>query len=287
MRTRALSIAVAVAACGQSAPPAPRAPAAVTPAPAPLPAWSEATFAANVRAELARRFPGATVDTIEADRLRVQPKAGDPMEVSFAKAHASCRQDWASCGAAVDHTLTALAEISSASTITRAQLRVVLRATEKVATIKARVSDILVRPFSSDAQWILAADLPNTIRLDVTPHDVGLSGDDAWRIATANVKPKEVVTQSVQGFIVYQDDYAPSALLYPDLLLAAARQALPGRAGNLLVTCPEENIVLYTIGGAGEAKQLRDAAAAGSQGSTMPLSSHVMEWTGSEWREAL
>jgi hypothetical protein len=86
--------------------------------------------------------------------------------------------------------------------------------------------------------------------------------------------------------LIYQDDYAPSSLLYPTLLVAAARDALPGRDGNLLVVTPEENIVLYTIGGAAEAAQLHNVAASVSRRSQIPLSSHVMEWTGSAWREA-
>lgn len=281
MRTHRLSVFVLVAACSKSAPTTPPSPA-TTPT-----TWSEATFATNVRAELARRYPGATIDTLEEDRLRVRPRTGNDVEVSFAKAHAGCREDWADCGAAVEHTLTALAEIREPTPVTRAQLRVVLRATDKIANVKARAKAITVRPFSSDAQWMLAADLPEIVRLDVVGHDVGMSDDDAWQLAVANVKPTKVVTQAAQRFVIYQDVYAPSALLYPDVLIAAARQALPHQTGNLLVACPEENIVLYTIGGAAEAAQLRDVAASGAQDSTMPLSRHVMEWTGSAWREAL
>ncbi len=266
------------AACDHATPPA-------SPPP-PSPAWSEATFAANVRAELARRYPGATIDTVEEDRLQVRPKASDALEVSFAKAHAWCREDWAGCAKIVDRTLAAMAEAGQKAPVTRAQLRVVLRANEKIANVKARAKAITVKPFSSDAQWLLAADLPEMVRLDIAGSVLGISDDEAWRIATDNVKPASVVTQAAQGVVIYQDDYAPSALLYPALLVAAARQHLPGRAGNLLVAAPEENIVLYTIGGAPEAAQLRDAAAAGARDSKMPLSSHVMEWTGSAWREA-
>lgn len=280
MRTSWLLLFVVAAACEHSTPPAAAPPAA-------MPAWSDATFAANVRAVLAKRYPGSAVDTIEEDRLRVRPKVGDELEVSFAKAHAWCRDDWASCAQTVDRTLAAMAEADDKAPVTRAQLRVVLRANEKVANVKARAKAITVKPFSSDAQWLLAADLPDMVRLDVAGGLLGMSDDDAWRIATDNVKPGHVVTQATQGFIVYQDDYAPSALLYPALLVAAAHKQLPGRTGNLLAAVPEENVVLYTIGGANEAAQLRDAAAAGSHGSKMPLSGHVMEWTGSAWREAL
>src|SRR5262245_8845496 len=92
---------VVIAACGKPEPPA----APVAAAPPPLPAWSEATFATNVRATLERRHPGSAVETVEEDRLRLRPKVGNELEVSFAKAHAQCREDWAGCAAIVDHTL--------------------------------------------------------------------------------------------------------------------------------------------------------------------------------------
>lgn len=285
MRAHRLSILVLAAACSHAARPAstPATPPAA--AQAPESAWSEATFAANCRAELARRYPGAKIEAIDVDVLRVTPKSGDPLEVNFAKAHAACREDWTSCSPVVEHTLAALGEVLHATAPTHAQLRIVLRSAGKIASVKAHVKDAVVRPFSSDAQWLLAADLPDVIRLGLAPHDLGLSADEAWRIAAANVKPASVVTSQAQGVLVYSDDYAPSALLYPELLLASAHQLLPGRMGNLLAVCPEENIVLYTIGGASDAAALHAAAVQGAQGSMIPLSSKVMEWTGSAWRE--
>jgi hypothetical protein len=288
MRAHRLSLLVLAAACSHAARPGstttPKPAPAQTPAPAES-AWSEATFAANCRAELARRYPGAKIEAIDVDVLRVTPKSGDPLEVSFAKAHAACREDWTSCSPVVEHTLAALGEVLHATAPTRAQLRIVLRSAAKIAGVEAHVKDAIVRPFSSDAQWLLAADLPDVIRLGLAPHDLGLSADEAWRIAAANVKPASVVTSQAQGVLVYSDDYAPSALLYPELLLASAHKLLPGRMGNLLAVCPEENIVLYTIGGASDAAALHAAAVQGARGSMIPLSSKVMEWTGSAWRE--
>jgi hypothetical protein len=43
--------------------------------------------------------------------------------------------------------------------------------------------------------------------------------------------------------------------------------------------------VIYTIGGAADATALHAAAVQGAQGSQIPLSTKVMEWTGSAWRE--
>ena len=290
MRAHRLSILVLAAACSHAARPG----SATTPAPAPAlalapaparPAWSEATFAANCRAELARRYPGAKIEDAGDDVLRVRFGTSGMIAVNFAKAHAACREDWASCAQIVDHTLAALAEIGHPGVPTRAQLRIVLRSAAKIASVEAHVKGAIVRPFSSDAQWLLAADLPDAIRLGVNAHDLGMSADEAWRIAAANVKPANVVTNQAQGVLVYSDDYAPSALLYPELLLASAHQLLPGRMGNLLAVCPEENIVLYTIGGASDAAALHAAAVQGAKGSMIPLSSKVMEWTGSAWRE--
>lgn len=288
MLAHRLSVLVLAAACSHAARPGstttPALSRAVAAAPA-APAWSEATFAANARAELARRYPDAQIDADADDVVRVRPRSGGMIAVNFAKAHAACRDDWASCAQIVHHTLAALAEIGHPVVPTRAQLRVVLRSADKIASVEAHVKGALVRPFSSDAQWLLAADLPDAIRLGVDAHDLGLSADDAWRIAMANMRPANVVTKQAQDVLIYSDDYAPSALLYPDLLLASARQLLPGRMGNLLAVCPEENIVLYTIGGASDAAALHEAAVQGAQGSMIPLSSKVMEWTGSAWRE--
>jgi hypothetical protein len=112
---------VLAAACSQAAPPA-----APSPSRAAMPEWSEATFATNVRAEFASRFPGATLDTIEEDRFRVRPKAGDGLEISFAKAHAECRDHWASCAASVDYTLRAMAEMKNPAPVPRRHGQAVL-----------------------------------------------------------------------------------------------------------------------------------------------------------------
>src|SRR5690242_4517852 len=131
MLAHRLSVLVLAAACSHAARPA----STTTPAPAPAlalapaparPAWSEATFAANARAELARRFPRAKIEAAGNDVLRVRPANGGMIVVNFAKAHAACREDWASCSQIVDHTLAALAEIGYPVAPPRAQLRIVL-----------------------------------------------------------------------------------------------------------------------------------------------------------------
>lgn len=268
-----IALVIAVAACSSSTP-KPRSPSA------PLPAWSEQTFDANVQAKLTERFPGQQIENAGGDEFHV----GQTL-VRFTKAHDACRQDWSQCEAAVEHTLDAVAEAKDAAPVGRAQLRVILRANAKIEQAR-KLAKLTAQPFSSDAQWLLAADSPNAIRYDVTPESLGMSADEAWRVALENTKPQNLVTATASGVIVYQHDYAPSALRFPALMEETARKVLAGKTGTLLAVCPEENLVLYTIGGAREAAALHDAAEAGSAKSTIPLSTRVMEWRDGNWREA-
>ena len=180
------------------------------------------------------------------------------------------------------------AGVRSRPTISGAQLRIVLRGNARIAATQARARQITARPFSSDARWLLGADLPGMIQLDITADDVGMTIDAAWRVAVANMKkpPAQLVTAASEGFIVYQDDYAPSALLDPAALEQAVRSQFPPRSGTLLAACPEENIVFYTLGGSAEVATLRDAITTVATRSERPLSAEVMEWTGSAWRTA-
>ena len=79
MRAHRLSILVLAAACSHAARPGstttPKPAPAQTPAPAES-AWSEATFAANCRAELARRYPDAKIEAIDPTALDA-PVAAD------------------------------------------------------------------------------------------------------------------------------------------------------------------------------------------------------------------
>jgi hypothetical protein len=277
-------------ACG-GAPPAPpqqTATSATTGRSASEPAsWSESTFDAKVLAEIQRQFPHATITRAGDDLYRIaQAAPPSTVEVSVAKSRRSCRDDWASCQRAVEWTLKAVNEASRHAPITSAQLRIVLRTNDKVAATSARGHAVLARPFSSDAQWLLAADLPTTIRLDVTPEELGMTGEQAWRTAVDNMKrpPAQLVTAASEGFIVFQDVYAPSALLDPDALLQAVRTAFPRQSGTLLAACPEETVVLYTLGGRDEVTALRSAISAVGLRSTSPLSADVMEWTDGAWR---
>ncbi|HUS31749.1 MAG TPA: hypothetical protein VMZ53_24775 [Kofleriaceae bacterium] len=243
--------------------------------------WSEATFDTNVQAVLAKHFDGKSIKKLEPDLYRV----GD-FEVRTSKARSECREDWAHCDAAVGRTVAAIDQLRHAEPARRDQLRVILRSNDKLSAVKERMKGVITQPFSSDAQWVLAVDMPNVIGYDVDLGALGLSADEAWKLATANTKPGKLVTaKSGGGSIVYQDAYAPSALRYPELLEAAARKEAPDRRGNLLAVTPEENILLFTVGGDLEAGMLRDAATNGIKNSEMPLSTHVMEWTGRSWRE--
>lgn len=170
-----------------------------------------------------------------------------------------------------------------------ARLRVVLRSNTAIAAAAAASGRrLLTRPFSSDAQWLLAAELPTTLRLDVTADELGMTVDQAWRTAIANMKRPagELVTTAGEGFIVYQDVYAPSALLDPAALARAVRDRFPQRTGTLLAACPEDNLAMFTIGGAAEVATLRNAITTVATRTLTPLSAEVMEWTGTAWRAA-
>lgn len=254
-----------------------------TSSPAAASAWSEETFAANVQARLTKAFPAAHVTHGEEESFHV-----DSIEVQLTKAHDECRKDWAHCEEAVAHTIAAIQEAKGTTPVTRTQLRMILRANEKVAIARgaAKANTIFTKPFSADAQWVLAADLPNTIRYDIPLTELGLDADAAWQLARDNTKPNKLVSAKAGDALVYQDVYAPSALLYPELLIEAVHKELPGNTGNLLAVCPEENIVLYTLGGAKQIAALRGVAEGGAKDSVMPLSTRVMEYTGGTWHEA-
>jgi len=262
------------------------APPAASPPSAP---WTESTFDARAQAEIHRRFPTATVTDAGDGNYRIAlPAPGSTIDVSFAKAHRSCQDDWSACQHAVDWTLQAVADSLQHAPITAAQLRIILRANTKIAATQAHGRQVTTRPFASDAQWLLAADLPTMIRLDIGAGELGMTADQAWRTAVGNMKKPatELVTAASDGFIVYQDDYAPSALLDPAALEQAVHARFPQRTGTLLAACPEENIALYTLGGPAEVATLRNAIATVATRTTTPLSADVMEWTGSAWRAA-
>ena len=248
-------------------------------------AWSEAKFESNVNAVLAEHYPGAKVASFDTDAYRITPVHGDTIEIRFAKAHALCRDAWSDCEAAVALAVRAIDQSMHPGKLEVSQLRVVLRATGKVGEVRKRTPRVTTRPFSSDAEWLLAADMPDIIRLDIAPEELKLTSANAWKTATAASKPGNVVSAEAGPFLVYQNDYAPSALLFPELLEAAVRAKHPDAKGRLLAVCPEENIVLYTIGGPAQVKDLRAAAVSGSKDSQMSLSTTVMELRDGTWHE--
>lgn len=251
----------------------------------PARSWSESTFESNVKAAVSAAYPKAKITRFDDDAYRIERAPESTLEIRFTKAHALCRQAWSDCEAAVALALRALDQSAHPGELKVSQLRVVLRATGKVDEVRRRTPRVATRPFSSDAQWMLAADLPDLIRLDITPEQLKLSSADAWKTAIAASKPANVATAEAGPFLVYQADYAPSALQFPELLEAAVHAKHPDLKGHLLAVCPEENIVLYTIGGAAETKNLRAAAASGMKDSQMPLSTAVMEWRNGAWHE--
>jgi hypothetical protein len=267
-----------------AAPPASAAPAA--PDPAANAAWSEAGFDAQLLAAIHSRFPRATVSVLEPDRYRVagQPP-GASVDIDFTKAHASCRNDWASCQAAVDWTLQAVAEALQPPPITAAQLRAVLRATAKVAMYRTQ-GGLTVRPFSGDAQWLLVADQPTTIRLHVSPADLGMTVDQAWRTATDNLRqpPEALISGETDAAVVYHGVYASSSLLDPAALERAVRLRFPRRTGALLAVCPDETVVMYTLGDRADAAELHAAAAHLAAQMLQPMSTQVMEWSHGAWQ---
>jgi len=279
-------------------PGAPTAGAAATPSagadqappdPAANAAWSEAGFDARLLAAIHSRFPQAAVTALEADRYRIAaPPPGPSLDVGFAKAHASCRDEWATCQAAVDWTLQAVAEAMQPPPITAAQLRVVLRANAKVAMYRTQ-GELVVRPFSSDAQWLLVADLPTTIQFRVNPAELGLTVDRAWRTAIDNMRkpPQALISGATDAAVVYHGVYAPSALLDPAALEQAVRLRFPRRTGALLAVCPDETVVLYTLGDRADAAELRAAAAHLAAQRQQPMSTQVMEWSHGAWQPAL
>jgi hypothetical protein len=267
---------------------APERPAQAAPAAVPGGAWSEASFDAELLAAIRHRFPDATVAPLDADSYRIAaPPPGASLDVAFTKAHRRCRDDWASCQTAVDWTLRAVAEALQPPPIQAAQLRVVLRGNPKVSVYQQQ-GDLTVRPFSSDAQWLLVADLPTTIRFRVKPAELGMTLDEAWRTAERNMKkpPEALISGAIDAAVIYHDAYAPSALLDPAALEQAVRIRFPGRRGTLYAVSPEETVVLYTLGDPSDAAGLRAAAVHVSGQAQLPISNQVMQWSHGAWQPA-
>ena len=268
-------------------PAAPSASAAqAAPDPAANAAWSEPSFDARVLAAIRSRFPQATVTALEADRYRIAAAPPGPsLDVEFVKAHGSCRGDWASCQAAVDWTLQAVAEAMQPPPTTAAQLRAILRASSKVSVYRTQ-GELVVRPFSGDAQWLLVADLPTTIRFRVKPAELGMTVDQAWRTAIDNMRkpPEALISGATDAAVVYHDVYAPSSLLDPAALEQAVRIRFPRRTGALLAVCPDETVVLYTLGDRADAAELRAAAVHLASQTPQPMSTQVMEWSHGAWQ---
>lgn len=256
--------------------------------PAPAIAWSEPGFADQLQAAIHHRFPAATITPLGGDAYRVALPAAS-LDVDFAKAHLSCRDDWAACQQAVDWTVQAMADALQPPPVTAAQLRIVLRANPRVAAYQAQGGPLTTRPFSRDAQWLLVADQPTMIRFRVHAADLGMTDDQAWRTAIDNMKkpPEALISAAADIAVIYQDAYAPSALLDPSSLEQAVHKQFPRRAGALLAVCPEENVILYTLGGREDAVRLRAAVAELAPQAHHPLSPQVMEWANGAWRPAL
>lgn len=275
---------------GPAAPAAPPASAAAPPAPATAAdvAWSETGFAEQLQAAIHQRFPAATTTPLDEYAYRIAlPPPGASVDVNFAKAHDSCRLDWASCQRAMDRTLQAVSDALQPPPITAAQLRVVLRANSKVAAYQAQGA-LITRPFSSDAQWLLVADLPTMIRFHVDLAALGMTDDQAWRTAIANMKkpPEALITTQAETAIIYQDVYAPSALLDPAGLEQAIHKQLPRRTGALLAVSPEDNLLIFTLGGHEDAARMQAVVAQMAPNARQPLSTQVMEWSNGAWRPA-
>jgi len=280
-------------ACGGEPRPAPattpRPPVRVAqpaPDPAANAAWSEASFDARLLVAIHSRFPQAVVTALEADRYRIAAAPPGPsLDVGFARAHDSCRGDWASCQAAVDWILQSVAEVMQPPPITAAQLRAILRANSKVATYRTQ-GELAARPFSGDAQWLLVADLPTTIRFRVNPAELGMTTDQAWRTAIDNMRkpPEALISGAIDAAVVYHDVYAPSSLLDPAALERAVRIRFPGRTGALLAVCPDETLLLYTLGDRADAAELRGAAVHLASQTRQPISTQVMEWSHGAWQ---
>lgn len=271
--------------------PAPSAPAPAAAAPSPDPAdtaWSEASFDAKLQAAIRHRLPDATVTLLEGDSYRiVAPPPGASLEVGFTKAHRACRDNWDNCQTAVDWTLQAVAEVLQPPPINAAQLRIVLRGNPKVAAYQ-RQGNLNVRPFSSDASWLLVADTPTTIRFRVEAADVGMDLDQAWRTAFGNMKkpPEALISGAIDAAVIYHDVYAPSALLDPAALEKAVRIRFPGRRGTLYAVPAEETVLLYTLGDPSDAAGLRATAAHVSGQAQLPISNQVMQWSHGAWQPA-
>lgn len=72
----------------------------------------------------------------------------------------------------------------------------------------------------------------------------------------------------------------------PAGLEQAVRTRLPHRTGALIAVCPEENVLVYTLGGHDDAARLHAAAAEMVPQARLPLSTEVMEWSNGAWRPA-
>lgn len=244
-------------------------------------AWSETNLSQNIQARLAAKLPNSTIAESEALVFSVATAEGQTLSVRFTKAADECRLDWNNCEAAVEHVVNAAASSLTHAPIQSSQLRIALRSQAKIENARKIAPDLTARTFLANTHWMLVADYPDRIRLDVSGKDIG-AVSEAWALALTQTRPQNPVTEVASDFIIFQDAYAPSALLFPEVLEAALKKHLPTKKGKLLAATPEENILLFTFGGSAEAKALRELALA-NQDSQQALSSTVVEWNGKAW----
>ena len=97
--------------------------------------------------------------------------------------------------------------------------------------------------------------------------------------ARIEAKPSFLIAARTRGC----SSTAP-ALLDPAALEQAVHLRFPRRKGSLLAVCPDETIVLYTLGNRADAVELHDAAAHLAAQAPQPVSTQVMEWSHGAWQ---
>lgn len=251
-------------------------------------------FAHHLAAAIRKADPAAVVTVTDPRTLTIKRKGRDDAKIYTDSVDRFCEANTAA-DCEVERAAfirnTAAATTTDYETLTRAQLRVVVRGDDYVASYKAALDQgkkgvLVTRPVAPGVTAMLAADFPTTTRMvstsDLDP--LGLTIETAMALGEkqtvadlppvpklADIKGKLI---AVAGF-----DYGASLMLMPERWHDLADAS----GGTLFVAVPSDDNVLIGTATKAELPQLRAMVADSMAHARRGISSQIYRWSPQGW----